>query len=288
MARSWMGKPKDPVETKQREWGISPRADKSSIGNNKKRAAFAAGVGFSLLPFLIPKNQYTVTGVWSAVFLCFGYTGWHLPWIERTRKRQITALLFVAATCIGLGKVWWPEDRSQLLFNAIATNIMYPDGKQIGDIEWKREYGQVDFNLTNSQEEAIQNLNVDIQVDSGVINRVGRYNDVAGLEFHRPELPSVLLRFKSTNKKTGEEGPAATFDLRNSIPNQLRTTLPSRQWTISCPRVNGKTSIRMVLATSAKSGIPDPGVISINGSYELIASEGSRVVRVNTSVRIVR
>lgn len=87
--------------------------------------------------------------------------------------------------------------KSVLIFNALATNIIYPEGHKLGGINWKSQYGQIDFDLENPQTGAIQNIDLTIRVDNGTIYEIGQYTDVADVEFHKPDLPSVQMRFTS-------------------------------------------------------------------------------------------
>jgi hypothetical protein len=217
-----------------------------------------------------------------------------LSWEEPAKLGQkmqgfICALLSVGIVVLaikGVSNEYRNEHpKSVLSFDTVATNISYPNGFKMGGIEWRKDYGQVDFTINNPEGDALQNLSVTIHVDDGSVYKIGQYTSVPGVEFSKAGLSDLQMRFSSTNKKTGEKGPTATFDIRDTA---LARIAPAAQWTIFCPRLEGKTYIRMVLATTSKAGIPDPKSIDVVGSYEFIASKGSRVVKVSATVPIAK
>jgi hypothetical protein len=56
---------------------------------------------------------------------------------------------------------------------------------KFGGIEWKKSYGQLNVDINNPREAAIQNIDVTVQVlDKGIIFAMGQLSDVSAVEFH--------------------------------------------------------------------------------------------------------
>lgn len=176
---------------------------------------------------------------------------------------------------------------SVLTFSAFATNIALPDGKNFAGIEWKNTYGQLDLNIENPKEEAIQNVDLTIVVTPGTIFDAGQLTDVGGVELRRPERDDIQMHFLDTNK-AGDQFPV-TVDLRDMLKMEGGKP-PSAAWKLFCPRLSGKTPLELVLAASVSErvGVADPTSIHIIGTYELAASKNSKIVKVDSTVIVKR
>jgi hypothetical protein len=103
------------------------------------------------------------------------------------------------------------------------------------------------------------------------------------IEFHRiDELPDMSLRLR------GADGTDSTLTLRDMMALSGMKSLSSK-WKLFCSRLGGKTALRLILATSAdeKTGA-QPTRIHIFGNYELVPSEGSKIIKVDTMIAVKR
>jgi hypothetical protein len=195
------------------------------------------------------------------------------------------SVLLISASANGVVTQYRREQplRSVLTMSALATNVSYPQGTKFGGIVWEKSYGQLDLDITNPQEDAIQSIDVTVQVlDKGIIWNVGQLSDLSGVEFHPTGVPDVRAR---------ERGAAGNdFTVTFSDILALAGDKPfSDKWKIFCPRLSGDAALKLVLATSTdeKTGA-QPTRLRIFGNYEHVSNEGTRAVPVDTTVAVDR
>jgi hypothetical protein len=218
---------------------------------------------------------------------------WHSPYTHllKSYQKTFTALLASAAivlvgSYVVLGEYKKEHPKDVLLVTSRAPNITYAKGERIGGIEWKDEYGDLRITIENSAEPSIQNVDLTVQVlDKGFIWDMGQLSSIPGIEFRPPDdFPDVGVRLYGT------DGETSTVTLRDMLDHQGMKGLPfSDHYKVFCPRLIGKTQLRLILATETeKITGPTPTKVRIFGSYELMPGEGSKTVRIDTTVPVNR
>jgi hypothetical protein len=206
-------------------------------------------------------------------------------------QRGLWTLLI--ASCVGLGLCWlsgWQPPKepvtSVLSISARAPNITYPKGKKIGGIEWQEGYGELQVTVQNTAEATIQNLDLTVQVlDEGTILNMGQLSDISGIEFRPPDdAPDLGVTLIG---KDGSVGTVTTRDIQNRAG--VKFPIFSNHWKVFLPRLIGMAKLRLVLATETRKIVGViPTKVKVFGSYELMPGEGSKTVRVDTTVPINR
>ncbi|MGA3292720.1 MAG: hypothetical protein ABSE45_01920 [Candidatus Acidiferrales bacterium] len=222
------------------------------------------------------------------------YIGWELfPGIvEFARRSRPLSLLVFLSIGLAMGFCAWllasrtkPAASSSAIFaSAYAPNVIYPDGTNLGGLNWKKGWGDLRVTIENSSETTVQNLDVTVQVlDKGIILDMGQMSDMPGVEFHLQDEDqdfSIQLR--------ASDGSTATIRPKDSPPPAgLKSFFFTNHWKVFCPRLLGKTQLRLVLATNADEATR-PTKVRVFGTYELMPSEGSKAVKVDTTIAIKR
>jgi hypothetical protein len=280
------------------------RVSNLSMPSNKNKSPFNKGDSIGLVAivlslflwFVIPNWYLRSTVLVGTVFCCFVFfrkSHWTYLW---SRRQQFVwaIMVTIALGCVGVPQLatqWRDEHaKSVLTFGALATNVAYPKGKNIAGLEWQDVYAQLDLTIENPEPKAIQNVDLHIHVTPGVIFDVGQFSDIKGVEFHRgSEAPDIKMRFRAKNEKGEDTDSTMTMDSRDMLSlNGVK--LPSSEWKVFCPRISGETPLRLMLATSASqvAGAADPTSIHVFGTYELVASENSKAIKVDKTITVQR
>jgi len=160
--------------------------------------------------------------------------------------------------------------------------VSYPKGTKFGGIEWQEDYGELDLDINNPQEEAIQNIDVTVQVLEGVIFYMGQLSDVSGVESHPIGVPDLKAHY------VGPAGKGFTLTFSGEMA-RVGDNPFSPTWKLFCPRLSGKTTLKLVLATSAEKNTgAQPTHVHVFGNYEHVDDGGRKTVRVNTKVAVDR
>jgi hypothetical protein len=172
---------------------------------------------------------------------------------------------------------------SVLSIRALATNIAYPDGTKIAGIDWKKNYGFVRLTVDIPKDEMIHDLQLAVQIPvGGRIFDAGQLSDISGVEFHPPEPPDVETHLQA------KSGGDITVSSRDDFEIQ-GIKMSGRMWNIFCPRLEGTSELRLVLATATDQGSHVIGTnLHITGNYELKPSLGNIDVPVDETVPIQR
>jgi len=238
-----------------------------------------------------------VPTVWHKVsafiLLCFGfgYFIWLSHWTSNLNKKWRIAIIIAILVVLNIGVIpqfveqWRIEHiRSELAFNASIPGIGYPDGDHYG-IKWSKDFVEVRLTIASKDKFPIQNMNLSVWLTPGLLAGIAQADsEPSGCVVRRPriQLPlSVLYRAADGGKIN--VAPLASDMLNASSP--LRD-----HYDLLCQRILLEESIPLVIAglqQTGKEGAVLPfSKIHITGSYETIASEGSKLVHVDEVVAI--
>ena len=229
----------------------------------------------------------------AGYFIILAKIAWWVAF-ERTdptfQRALFTALLFAAT-----GVLWFAsstfaasksslQDMEMLSVNALATNITYPKGTKVGDIEWMDGFIDVRLTIEDISDSPIQNVNLTVEVldENGALFAMGQMGGIPGVEFHPPELPDIGIQL------IGKDGQTSTVTARDLFAMAAQgKTMPSmgKQYKLFCPRLIPKAPLRLVVATGDDKGELTNN-LRIFGTYETMPSEGSRLVKIDKTAHV--
>jgi hypothetical protein len=233
--------------------------------------------------------------VLGAVLFIVKFASW-----EDARSHEkgllITVFASVIAVVLTVGAVWGnhhlnkapasPLPLEALSFDAYASNITYPKGTKVGDIEWMDGYIDVRLSIENNSDSLIQNLNLTIAVldDGGVLLDMGQMgSNIPGVEFHAPELPEMSVRVRGAD---GQDSIITSRDMVALGSNGKKTPSLGKEYSLFCPRLfPNKGLLRLVLATGSNKGELTK-VLRIAGTYETMPSTGSKLVTIDKTIHV--
>ena len=197
--------------------------------------------------------------------------------IWRISLASAFVLLFVGRFGIWLDifSPWVP-----LSISALATNLAYSDGTRIDGIEWKHGYGDLRLTIGNNSESSIQNLDLNIWIVSkGTILDMGQLSDIDGVKFNIADTPEMNIKIRAA------DGQDAMLPLLDNLGTGKRFPF-SKQWKMFCPRLGGRIKLKLVLIASSENSVVQATTMRVFGSYELMPSEGSKTMVVDTTISI--
>jgi hypothetical protein len=175
---------------------------------------------------------------------------------------------------------------SELVFNASAPGVSYPDGDHYG-IKWSKGFAEIRLTVASKAQFPIQNLNLSARMmdKAGLIGGMAQSDpEPQGCVVRRPRqvaMPPFVLN--------GIDGSRA--DISPFMSDMMNANWPFRDhYDLSCERILAGESVPLVMGTISppKNGGPStpPSQIHITGDYETTPAEGSKRVPVDEIVTV--
>ena len=218
-----------------------------------------------ILVFLPPQLGFSI--VWLVIMFLLGiYPVLHLvEWMAQNEwLLRFTGIIVWGALIISFGMSLWPK--SVLAFHAFLS----------GGYEPAQRFINVDMDIYNPPEDAIQNLDLTIRgIPTRVIKSIVQMPTGAGDCQPKPvPLPDLRMVIRGLDGRD-----AYTLDTQDEAADENFFL----EWTVRCPRIDGHTNVRVRLIIE---GYMENDGISTMGNYELIPSKGSTKVDVEETIPI--
>jgi hypothetical protein len=166
--------------------------------------------------------------------------------------------------------------------------FMHPKSVLVMEARMEGVYGpsvpftQFYLNIRNPPSDAIQNLNLIVGTTSNLIiksiEEVPSQGGDCKLEVV-DVFPDAKMTFRGSDGKSG-----FTIDTKD-VTNDMLKRFGSQRWRLACSRFGGNSAMSFMTTVQ---GDASNDSVQTTGTYELIPSEGSRVVQVNTRIAVTR
>jgi hypothetical protein len=201
---------------------------------------------------------------------------WSHKWKSLTGNQQVLfvlALLALPGTYFSYAS--WHDARTQkvpsapkLTLSASLSNVTYPDGAVYARIEWKKDWREVQLDVTNEKGPAIKNL--DVTISGQMIEAIGQITNEVPLC-----KPTKLLDVTVPNIP----GLPSPEDMEEKLREGMEKAHAfSEKWQLSCPEIGGGKTLKAVIAIAfdKKTGLPGEP-IAVAGTYEFDAGKSANV-----------
>jgi hypothetical protein len=165
-----------------------------------------------------------------------------------------------------------------LAMNRTPASVLTMQAHMVGAYGPAAQYTQVDLTIGNPPEEAMQNLELVLNRESKAYIR--NISELLGNDC-KYEPINVIPDENSTFK--GADGESRLAIGSEDIAEEHIKHFGSPQWKLECPRLGGNTVHKFRLDVR---GDAENDHVHVAGTYERIASEESKVVKVNKNVPV--
>lgn len=175
------------------------------------------------------------------------------------------------------------EPKSVLTFSAFATNMSVPAVEEYG-IKWKDGWRDERLTIKNPTVSPLDN--VDLLVDgkrdrntADVVQGVGQITDLPDVLISAVRAVFPPMPFRLHGNDSGKD----TVQMFTFEPHETASGMfpPTSEWRVYCRRLSDETEMRLILATQ-----PRVSLYHVHGSYELPASQTSKLVNVDVWVDV--
>jgi hypothetical protein len=191
-----------------------------------------------------------LTGV-TLIYLGFLVLGIDL-WLEPTLRSKLVWRafgLFLVALFAGAFTLGMVFVKAPLEVSAFMTDADYPTGTKIANIEWRREFTEVDVWITNPSEKTYDDLLILIR-PTVPIAAISQLTNVPSVSFE--DKNGLTLHLMDVNLDSG---------IKTGIPLELLAT--DAGYRVRCARLPGGTTLKIVLALAEikwNPGRPHPNI----------------------------
>jgi hypothetical protein len=233
---------------------------------------------------ILVERWFSTAWMVVALYICLVAIGWHhweeiktqsfyskaSIWARENQKKAgcilgpLVLILASVPLCIHLRS----QPKSVLTMQAHMVGVYGP----------ATQFTQFDLKIDNPPDEAIQHVDLTISRDSKLNIR-----NISALWGNACKYEPINVFQNQIVTFEGEDGKSRINITTEDAAEDYMKHFGSPQWKLECQRLGGRTSLEFRLDVA---GNAENDHVLVSGTYELIASEESKVVKVNRSIPI--
>ena len=204
---------------------------------------------------------------------------------ERLLSKIVFCSVLCGATlfgeiCVAMAIQAHAKFRPSISLSAFVS-IGHQKGANVGGITWGDErFQDIRLLVGNMSQYSVQNIDLTVRVldnSEDVFVGMGQLSDIPGVQFNGPKAPDMIVQTDHTNISSRD-----TWAMSSS-------PFPwGYSWNVFCPRLPREGELRLVVAAIHKQDFAPPKNLRVVGSFEVVSSEGIKVVSVDKTLSVER